>query len=66
MGIIKHNFLSKEWCVEERCPCLTCELWLSETENPKCACKPCNQPGSRTPEKVICWKTSGGRYRGDI
>ena len=58
--IIKHNFLSNDWCVPERCPCLTCEYWLNG--DPKCACKPCEQKGLRQPEKVICYKTSGGEF----
>jgi len=58
--IIHHNFKSKDWCVKERCPCLTCEYWINS--NPKCACKPCQQRGLMAPEDVICYKTSNGKY----
>ena len=59
--VIKHNFLSKDWCVPERCPCLTCPIWLSDKVTPDCACKPCEQRGLRRPEDVICYRTSNGR-----
>lgn len=59
-NIIKHNFKTKDWCTVERCPCLTCDHWING--NPKCACKPCNQLGLTMPEKVICYKTSNGRF----
>jgi len=47
-----------DWCVESRCPCLTCELWLNEKTSPVCACKPCNTVGLlRNPEDLICRKS---------
>lgn len=58
--IIKHNFLTRDWCTPQRCPCLTCEVWLDDTVKPQCACKPCDTPGLMNPEDVICWKTTGG------
>ena len=60
--IIKHNFRGNEWCVPERCPCITCPIWLSEEVEPDCACKPCEQRGLRQPEDVICYKTSNGQF----
>lgn len=60
--VIKHNFLSKDWCVPERCPCLTCPIWLSEKVTPDCACKPCEQRGLRRPEDVICYRTTNGKF----
>jgi hypothetical protein len=60
--VIKHNFLSNDWCVPERCPCLTCKYFWSEKIDAKCACKPCNQKGLRRPEDVLCYKTSDGKY----
>ena len=60
--IIKHNFLPKDWCVPERCPCLTCPIWLSEKVIPNCACKPCEQRGLRRPEDVICYRTTNGEF----
>lgn len=61
-NIIKLNlkFKSRDWCTAERCPCLTCKYWLHG--NPKCACKPCEQRGLTKPEKVLCYKTSGGEF----
>lgn len=47
----------RDWCVEIRCPCLTCELWLNERIDVDCACKPCSQNGLKAPEEVFCWKT---------
>lgn len=66
--IIEHDFRPMKGgplhdrCTPERCPCLTCEFWLDENLHPKCACKPCEEPGLINPEDVICYKTSKGKF----
>lgn len=50
--------MSNDWCVPWKCPCLTCELWLNDSLEPNCACKPCSVKGLRRPQDVWCWKTA--------
>ena len=59
--IIKPVFGGKDWCVEWKCPCLTCEFWING--NPECTCKPCNKIGLLQPQDVICHKTHPEIYR---
>lgn len=61
--MIRHNFITKDWCVPERCPCLTCPIWLSEEIDPVCACKPCDEKGLRRPEDVLCYRTTNGEFK---